>query len=327
MPLHHRPAAPPQAELFRAKLTKYEQGEEEAAEPPAPAATNIIPKDNDEKSGSFSAQSIVVNTVLEPGAAPRTTVGGSAPGGTTHRTKYQTVNPSGAPATGDGSNDCLPANSTVAWDVVSKSATQWGVNVTALTLSGTVNVKPWPSDPTHMVVPNTANPVDGGNITDAAGSANNWQAAINDMADYNTAGGGAGPNWHSTGASHAHEWAHWNTDWIADSINSAVGGNWPKANRDLDALREPKASSATAADAKTALQAKVDARMGTFEAKTSARWNAIPDTPGVAGSTGYVAGAAVLSGLIAAVRDYAIVKGWAAPPPAPGPGHGHAPGP
>ena len=36
----------------------------------------------------------------------------------------------------------------------------------------------------------------------------------------------------------------------------------------------------------------------------------IPDTPGVAGSTGYIAGQAVLDPLIAAVKAYATKKTW-----------------
>lgn len=240
--------------------------------------------------------------------------------------RAQTVAPGGTPAQGNASNDCLPhtAAAVLDWTVVSADAANWAVSVTALILSGDVNVAPWPSNPTSMTVPNTANPVDGGNIENRAGSSNHWQAAINDMADYHTAGGGAGPNWHSTAASSAHEWAHWNTDYIADSVNSAAGGNWPQANTDLDALRQPKASSATAADARTALQGRVDARMARWRAATISRWNAIPDTPGTPGSTGYAAGAAVLATLIASVRAYATAKGWTGAPAAPRP---RAPGP
>lgn len=58
------------------------------------------------------------------------------------------------------------------------------------------------------------------------------------------------------------------------------------------------------------LQAKIDARMATLDAALTAKWIPIPDTPGVAGSTGYIAGQAVLDRLIAAVKAYAAKKGW-----------------
>jgi hypothetical protein len=50
--------------------------------------------------------------------------------------------------------------------------------------------------------------------------------------------------------------------------------------------------------------------MAALEAALHATWNPIPDTPGVAGSTGYIAGQAVLNPLIAAVNAYAARKGW-----------------
>ena len=96
-----------------------------------------------------------------------------------------------------------------------------------------IRINPWPSNPTSMTIPNTPNPVVGGNINNTAGSDNHWQAAINDMADYDTAGGGAGPNWHSTAASTAHEWAHWNKDYVGDAVTSAAGGNWAAVDAPL----------------------------------------------------------------------------------------------
>jgi hypothetical protein len=268
-----------------------------------------------------------VRTVLRPRRAPRTFVEGPPPGFGMDLPKYTAVAPGGAPAVNNAAaaNDCTPstAGAVLSWDVVSADANNWGVNVTGLTLSGQVNISPWPSDPTHMVVPNTPNPVDGGNINNTAGSSNHWQTAIDDMADYHSAGGGAGPNWHSTAASSAHEWTHWNTDYVADSVGSAAGGNWPQTNTDLDALRQPKAASPTAAAARTALQPRVNARLATWRSRTISRWNAIPDSPGVAGSTGYAAGMAVLNTHIAAVRAYATSKGWTGGAP----GGGGAPRP
>jgi hypothetical protein len=50
--------------------------------------------------------------------------------------------------------------------------------------------------------------------------------------------------------------------------------------------------------------------MATLDAALTAKWIPIPDTPGVAGSTGYIAGQAVLDPLIAAVKAYATKKSW-----------------
>jgi hypothetical protein len=72
----------------------------------------------------------------------------------------------------------------------------------------------------------------------------------------------------------------------------------------------PKASAANVAAARPLLQAKIDARMATLDAALTAKWIPIPDTPGIAGSTGYLAGQAVLDPLIAAVKAYAAKQGW-----------------
>jgi hypothetical protein len=291
-----------------------------------------------------------VRTVLMPAAPPRTSVGAAAPGRRPgpEAVAHAVVAPGGAATVVNpgAANDCTPAiaGTVLNWNVVAADADNWRPDVVSLALAGTINIKPWPSDPAHMVVPNTANPVDGGNINNTAGSSNRWQAAIDDMADYDTAAGGAGPNWHSTGASIAHETAHWTGDYVGDAVTSAAGGNWAQANADLDALREPKASSATSAAARTALQPRVAARLATWRTATLNRWNTLittTDNPG-SGGRGYAAGAAVLAGLIAAVRTFATGKGWIAapappagpapappgPPPAPPPGPApHAPAP
>jgi hypothetical protein len=225
------------------------------------------------------------------------------------------VAPTGAPTVNKpaGRNDCLPSPEVVNWDVVSVNATDWGVCVSSLALSGVINIKPWPSEPAKMIVPNTANPTDGGNINNVPGSKNNWSYAIDDMADYDTAGpGGAGIDWHSTVASEAHEWAHWNEDYKPDAIMSNAGGNWPQTNTDLNALTEPKASSPTAGQARAALEPRVTARIATFINGVDARWNHLigtTDKPGK-GGRGYAAGMRVLNQLIAQVRSYKAKKGW-----------------
>lgn len=99
-------------------------------------------------------------------------------------TAHNIVAPGGSPTEAGGANTCTPdpASSVLAWDVVD-AGTNWRVNVTGLTLTGRVQLNPWPSAPTSMTTPNTANPVDGGNINNTTGSRNHWQFAIDDMAD------------------------------------------------------------------------------------------------------------------------------------------------
>jgi hypothetical protein len=160
-----------------------------------------------------------------------------------------------------------------------------------------------------MTVPNTANPVDGGNINNTPGSPNQWEAVVDDMEDYDHAGGGAGPNWHSSAASSAHEWAHWNQDYLGDALRV---GNWSQTNQDIDGMTVAKSAQADAAAARTALQPRVTARFNTFVAAVTARWNVLIhslDKPGN-GGRGYAAGMAVLNGLIDSVRAYASSKGW-----------------
>ena len=224
-----------------------------------------------------------------------------------------TVAPGGAPVVGTGANDCVPstASAGLVWSVVEAGA-NWRPEVTALQLVGRIRINPWPSNPTSMTVPNTPNPVVGGNINNTAGSPNRWQAAIDDMANYDTPGGGAGPNWHSTAASTAHEWAHWNGDYIGDAVSSAAGGNWSAVNARIDALTVPKTAHADPAAARRALEPLVDAEMTRWRAATIARWNALiagTDKPG-SGGRGYAAGAAVLATHITAIRAFKTAQGW-----------------
>ncbi|GIG19721.1 hypothetical protein Cch01nite_04450 [Cellulomonas chitinilytica] len=222
----------------------------------------------------------------------------------------QAVGPTGSPTVhSGGGNECLPTLPQLDWDV-QDAGTSWRANVVAMRVGGDIRITAWANAPSSMTAPNTPNPVDGGNINNATGSRNRWQFVIDDMADYDSAsGGGAGPYWHSTAASSAHEWAHWNSDLLRDAIPTA---NWTGANTDIDALTVPKSASSDAAAARAALQPGVDARFSTFLRAFATRWNAIingTDKPG-RGGRGYAAGMAVLNGHISAVRGYASSKGW-----------------
>lgn len=258
-----------------------------------------------------------VQTILRPVQEPVTTLDSEASEAGDAQPAHDRVAPSSRPNVNNraGANTCTPdvAGTVLTWNVVSADVNNWKVSVARLRLTGQINIRPWPSRPNRMVVPNTANPVDGGNIKNRVGSDNRWRAAIDDMADYDTAGvGGAGPNWHSTAVSRAHEWAHWNRDYVRDAVGSAIGGNWAQTNTDLDALREPKASSASRADARTFLLPRVNTRLATWRAATVARWNSIissTDFPG-GGGRGYAAGMTVLNRIIARVRTYVRSKGW-----------------
>jgi hypothetical protein len=126
------------------------------------------------------------------------------------------------------------------------------------------------------------------------------------MKEYNQASGGRSSFWHSYEASKAHEWEHWNTDWL----KQIVGPLWPAVNTDLDAITIAKADAANEAAARPMLQTKIDARMKIFDRELTRKWNANPDTAGVAGSNGYIAGQKVLDKLIAAVEAYGKAKGW-----------------
>ena len=208
-----------------------------------------------------------------------------------------------------GGNDCRPTRSRLTWHVCSDAGTDvWTVRVDSLECLGQINIRPWPSRPNEMVVPNTANAVAGGNINNTPGSNNRWSASVADMADYDQAGGGAGPHWHSTPASSAHEHFHWDTNWMVTSIGPA-GGDWARTEQDLENLQVSALTNLTEAEARAALDPLVRARDLTFWNAAVARWNAIPDTPG-GGGGGYAAGVTVLNGLIGAVEAYRTANGW-----------------
>jgi hypothetical protein len=241
-------------------------------------------------------------------AQAQTTVASESP--SAREAKQQAIKPTASPTFNGsaGANDCLPGDATgasISWTVVA-GATTWGVSVASFTTSGTINVAPWPSKPSEMVTPNTANPVDNGNIENKAGSHNDWKFAIKEMQEYNQPGGGRSSFWHSYEASKAHEWEHWNTDWI----KGIVEPSWPAVNTDLDAITIPKADAANEAAAKPLLQAKIDARMKAFDRELTRKWNAVPDSPGLAGANGYIAGQKILDTLIAAVQAYGHTKSW-----------------
>jgi len=224
---------------------------------------------------------------------------------------HEMVSPTGGPSLTSGGNDCIPASEALDWEVVDEGE-DWRPDVCSLTVSGEVRVTPWPNNPNSMTVPNTPNPVDGGNINNEPGSPNQWETVIADLEDYDTPGvGGAGENWHSTEITSAHEWRHWYFDYLDDALPS---GNWDLANREIDALRESKSARRNEASARNALAPRVRERMSWFVFETSRRWHEIihqTDMPG-AGGQGYTGGMNVINRIINSIRAYAAQKGWIA---------------
>jgi hypothetical protein len=267
-----------------------------------------------------SSPSMSVDTILRPGWDPATSTSTStqAPGdGLSGR---EIVAPSGSPNVDSAAseNTCTPdpAGTQLTWEAV-RDGDNWRANVKSLRLKGQINIKPWRSAPTSATVPNTANPGDGGNITNDPGN-NKWDYAISDMADYdNATGGGAGPHWHSTAASRAHEWAHWDGDYLGDAVTGSTGGNWRQINREIDALVTSASKwaglrSVSKSDAEAALRPQVERRFRTWRDNTLTRWNSLIGTTDKAGKggRGFAAGMRVLNGLIDSVRAYADAKGW-----------------
>lgn len=202
-----------------------------------------------------------------------------------------------------GGNECVPNNLASTWTVEDRGAS-WGVNLTAFTTSGTIHVAPWPSLPSTMVTPNTANPVNGGNLNDIPGHNNYWGFAVDAMKSYTTTG--ASHHWHSYTASYAHEAAHWTKDWMG----TCIAALWPAANVDVNAMSIPKASAPDAVAARPLLAAMISTRFATLQAALDAMWAALPDSPGPSAGVGYAAGQAELDKLIHAIEAYAKSKGW-----------------
>jgi len=207
-----------------------------------------------------------------------------------------------------GGSTCTPDDFTdgdLTWTVVDKGKKGWGVQVTGLTTSGQINVNPTVNQPASKTAPNTPNPVDGGNIENNEGSAADWRKVLSSLKRYHTKGGGRG-QWHDTAASTAHEWAHWNTDWM----KNCLGATWPKYRKKMERLRVSKATYHTAVAAKTALEPLVSAKLSAMDAAATKRWNKIPDKPGDLFANGYLAGQKVLDKHIKKVDAYATKKRW-----------------
>lgn len=226
------------------------------------------------------------------------------------------VTPSGSPSTGGSGNHCTPsvAKTELQWHATyDKKNDLWRVRVDSLTLVGTINIVSWPDSPNTMTVPNTPNPVLGGNINNNSASYNWWSYAVADMLDYDTVGSvGAGPHWHATDASSAHEWFHWDVDYASTCVMGSSGGNWPQTEIDMETYTVSGALNLKESDAITSLQSTVDARFETWKWATYIYLRDVilpSDLPGLGGG-GYAAGASVLNDYVTDVSSYANSQGW-----------------
>jgi len=171
------------------------------------------------------------------------------------------------------------------------SGKKWHVRVTKLECTGIINVSTWPAS-------GTPNPVPGGNVTES-----NYKDIIADLVDYDTPGGGAGPVWHSTEASRAHENYHWNTDWM----KTCIGNYWSECEKNLEKLTIVEGTYCKASEAEIDLEPLVTVR---FEQFVSDCWIKLlteikpKDEPG-AGGGGYAAGQAVLDDIIEQIKELA----------------------
>jgi hypothetical protein len=270
---------------------------------------------------------IKIMTILYPRQSPRTYIKSQMPSLEYSAIKYEQVWPKSSvrvfydtPGVFNKQGTTKPDSLNVeggweswlpSWELVSADENNWGVNIKNLILTGEIKIHPWPSMPNQMIIPNTPNPVDGGNINNIPESPNYWRTVINELYSYNTKLPPKPANWHATEATVAHEWAHWNIDLIEDSVMSNRGGNWPEKNLSLDALREPKSSSPTPGDAINALNSMIVGIIENyFIGQVNGRFLNIPDEQGEAGSTGFEAGQRVLYPFIDDIQNYASSKGW-----------------
>lgn len=164
----------------------------------------------------------------------------------------------------------------------------WKATVTKLIVKGDAYIKNWPAEKTPA-------PTEGGNVT-----SNNWQSIIADLQNYDSKiGGGEGPDWHSTFASEAHEFYHWNQDWQ----QTCIMAYWPACETAIESYQDKDFD---------ALKAKVNQRFNLFVTQVKNKWESevMPkDKPGYGGGA-YAAGQAVLNQIIGEVLVFADQQGW-----------------
>ena len=218
------------------------------------------------------------------------------------------VTPTQSFSWGSSGNNFAPAYPVLTtWHLVSVG-NNWMPRIDVMTCSGSGNIQAWASAPTTMTTPNTANPVVGGNINNTVGSWNRWSYASGDLANYSS--GGAGPHWHRTAASSAHEHYHANVDWMNSCV--ATAGDWAGTEIDIEAMTVPWATYLTEAQARAALLTQVNARFLTHGIAAAIHWNSViipADRPGGGGGA-YAAGAAVLANDISSIESFRVGQGW-----------------
>lgn len=201
----------------------------------------------------------------------------------------------------------------IIWEPVNGPDDTWIVNIISLNCGGVLNIFQWPNYPNLMIVPNTPNPVINGNINNIPTSNNFWDFAISDLQNYDTPypNGGAGPHWHDTMASSAHEYYHKDIDWFTTCFGPA-GGDWIQTEIDLEIISVSALTYLTQTDAQIATEDMVDTRFQTFidEINYHLTYYIAPfDEPGLGGG-GYAAGMTVLNMHINDIDAFRISQGW-----------------
>jgi len=135
------------------------------------------------------------------------------------------------------------------------------------------------------------------------------QAAIADMANYTLPVVEPDQNWHSTAAS-ARMNGRLEYRLVVDSVASPAGGKLAASEYRSGRFAPAEGEQSKHCGCQSGPATQSERQVGDWRARTVSRWNAIPDTAGVAGSTGYDAGRR-LDTHIGAVQAYANTKaGW-----------------
>jgi len=221
-------------------------------------------------------------------------------------------------------NVTIPAADTpgVEYDYVKDpNSDTWSIKVTKLIIDGKMEIYPWPDFPhcmnadepeSHgMNTPNaTSEPYNIIGPEEAAANSsyaiNVWDYVVNQMQDYGTKYP-AGPQWHSTKASEAHEMHHWNQDILTDSYNA---GNWPDVQREMESVSVHAINRMEAVGKLTPIVEMIFEDFRTRFAKYYMEVCVPNDTPKTPMDGGYAAGKAVLEVYIKEIKDLAARKKW-----------------
>lgn len=197
----------------------------------------------------------------------------------------------------------------------------WNIKVTKMEIEGLMTIYSWPSFPHCMNVDeseshgmNTPNAtVEPYNIIepeDAEGhpgyGINVWDYVVGQLEDYGTLSA-AGPQWHATEASEAHEMYHWNNDIMTEPVNA---GNWPAIQQEME---EVSVTATSRREAVGKLTPIVEMIFDDFRTRFADYYMNVcvkRDKVGIPMDGGYAAGKNVLNVYIQEIKDLAARKKW-----------------